>query len=204
MSLGGLGSPCVTPCDGADGLNYIDRHEVAHFVLDQLRPNGDNLEVPMLLIEGWAELHAGQRGVLPCKAWTAQREGELSDLELLTNANWFHNSTGPVYWQGSVLVDYLLRQIGHKKFLELCNTCREASFDEDVKRVLGMSLEELDKAYRQDLAAQDSPDKRLLKSWTLADGVDPKQWRRFVDDIARALNNCHGVSPVQRNHDAND
>ena len=87
-----------------------------------------------------------------------------------------------MYWQGSVIVDYLLRKFGHNKFIELCSACREATFADDVQRVLGLSLDELDRAYQQDLAAQDPPDKRLLLSWKMAEGVDPERWRRFVDD----------------------
>ncbi|MGA2060140.1 MAG: hypothetical protein ABSG67_06635 [Thermoguttaceae bacterium] len=178
-----LGSPSSTPSDGTDGLNYIDRHEVAHFALDQLRPNGDHLEVPMLLIEGWAEFNSGRRAEsCRARAWATQREGELLNLHLLTGPDWFHVSAGPMYWQGSVLVEYLLRRFGYEKFLELCSTCHEDSFNDDVKSVLGLDLDELDKTYQQDLAAQDSPDKRFLMSAKLGDGVDRDQWRRFVED----------------------
>jgi hypothetical protein len=187
-----LGSPSSTPADGTDGLNYLDRHEVAHFVLDQLRACGDHIEVPTLLNEGWAEMHSGERAE-SCRrqAWLAQREGELFSLRKLTNPEWYHVSAAPMYWQGSVVVDYLLRRFGHEKFLELCATCREASFGDDVKRVLGLSLDELDKAYQKDLTAQDSPDKRLLMSWKLADGVDSERWRRFIDDY------CAGVEQLR-------
>jgi cytochrome c553 len=178
-----LGSPCSTPSDGTDGLYYMDRHEVAHFVLDQLRPYGDHIEVPMLLIEGWAEFHSGKRSE-SCRerSWVAQREGELFSLRKLTNPEWFHASAAPMYWQGSVIVDYLLRKFGHDKFIELCSRCHEATFADDIQRVLGLSLDELDRAYQQDLAEQDSPDKRFLMSAKLGDGVDRDQWRRFVED----------------------
>ena len=190
----GVGSPSSTPSDGTDGLNYIDRHEVAHFTIDQLRPYGDHLEVPMLLIEGWAEFHSGKRSEY-CweRSWVAQREGELFSLRLLTGPEWFHVSAGPMYWQGSVIVDYLLRKYGHDKFIELCSACREATFADDVQRILGLSLDELDKAYQQDLTEQDSPDKRFLMSAKLGDGVDRDQWRRFVEDY------CAGTAHLPRN-----
>ena len=189
-----MGSPSSTPSDGTDGLNYIDRHEVAHFTIDQLRPYGDHLEVPMLLIEGWAEFHSGKRSEY-CweRSWVAQREGELFSLRLLTGPEWFHVSAGPMYWQGSVIVDYLLRKYGHDKFIELCSACREATFADDVQRILGLSLDELDKAYQQDLTEQDSPDKRFLMSAKLGDGVDRDQWRRFVEDY------CAGTAHIPRN-----
>jgi hypothetical protein len=178
-----LGSPSSTPADGTDGLNYIDRHEVAHFSLDQSRPIGDHMEATMLLIEGWAEYHSGQQSEsCRARAWAAQREGELFSLPVLTGPEWFHVSVAPMYWQGSVLVGYILRRFGHEKFIELCNTCREVTFADDVQRVLGLSLDELDRAYQQDLAEQDSPDKRFLMSAKLGDDVDRDQWRRFVED----------------------
>jgi hypothetical protein len=188
-----LGSPSSTPPDGDDGLNYIDRHEVAHFAIDQLRPCGDHLEVPMLLIEGWAELHSGERAESGRRqAWLTQRDGELFSLQVLTSPERFHDSPGPMYWQGSVVVDYLLRRFGYEKFIELCSTCREASIGDDVKRVLGLSLEELDKAYRQDLAAQDSPDKMFLMSAKIGDGVDRDQWKRFVEEYCAGAEHLRG------------
>ncbi len=176
-----LGESLGFPANGADKLQVMDRHEVAHFVLDQVLPRGN--EVPKLFHEGWAELHSGWTQEASRRyAWLAQREGKLYSLRELTDSQGYWNSDGPMYWQGCVLVEYLLRQFGSEKFLELCSTCREATFPEDVQRVLGLSLDELDQAYQQDLAGQASPDKRFLMSLRLEDGVDPGRWQPFVDD----------------------
>jgi hypothetical protein len=186
-----LGSESNSPADVGDDLNYIDRHEVAHFVLDQLLPC-DN-DVPSVFLEGWAEFNSGKRIETTYKtSWLANRDGELFSLRKLTSPQWYHSAETPMYIQGSVLVDYILRQFGHKKFLELCKTCTEATFAEDVQRVFGLSLDELDKAFKADLAKQDSPDKRFLISQKLADGVDPAEWRQFVDDY------CAGVKRFRK------
>ncbi len=176
-----LGERLGFPTDGVGKLQVLDRHEVAHFVLDQVLPRGN--EVPKLLHEGWAELHSGwvQEDSRE-QVWLTQREGKLYSLRELIGPQLYWNSEPSVYWQGCVLVEYLLRQFGHEKFLELCTTCREATFPEDVQRVLGLSLDELDQAYQQDLAGQASPDKRFLTSLRLEEGVDPQRWQRFADD----------------------
>ncbi len=171
-------------------MTYPDRHEVAHFVLDEAI--GRNEEMAMLLNEGWAQLQSGpETEEARQQCWLAQQQGALFSLGELTAPQAYHNSAWPMYSQGCVLVDYLLRRFGAAKFLELCRTCSQATFAADVERVLGLSIDELDQAYQQDFAQQDSPDKKFLLSTRLADGVDRKQWRRFVDDY------CAGVERLR-------
>ena len=176
-----LGNDSKTSAEQGIILNYIDRHEVAHFILDQLLPNSSNQ--PMVLIEGWAQHYSGNIPEDPRKTcWLAQKNGNLLSLRELTKPHRYHFSDEPMYYQGAVLVDYILRQFGHEKFLELCKTCSEATFSDDVQRVLGISMDELDIAYQADIAKQDSPDKQYLLSLKLGDCVDKEQWQNFVDD----------------------
>jgi len=163
------------------GTNDVNRHEVAHFILDEFCPSGS--EVPALFSEGWAELHSTpkpQSHAGECLA--SQQEGKLPSLRALTGPECYYNSIEPMYSLGSVLVEYILKRFGHKKFLELCSTCREATFADDVQRVLGLSLDELDRAYQQDLAHRALSVKESLLSAKLADGVDKDRWRRLVED----------------------
>ncbi|MGA2059835.1 MAG: hypothetical protein ABSG67_05095, partial [Thermoguttaceae bacterium] len=185
-----LGSPSSTPAGEASGWNYLDRHEVSHFVLDHFC---SGLNVPMLLHEGWAELHSPPKPESHWRdRWIVQRDGTLPSLRELTAPEWYHNSIRPMYWEGSVLVEYILKRFGHEKFRELCSTCCEATFPDDVERVLGVSLDELDSAYQHDLAEREPPYKQFLMSAKLAKEVDPAQWRRFVDDY------CVGVERILR------
>ncbi len=128
-----LGSRPSTHDPGTDRLSHIDRHEVAHFVLDEFCPSGS--EVPMLLHEGWAELHSGPESESHWQeCWSSQQEGKLPSLRQLTSHECYYNSLGPMYSLGSVVVEYILKRFGHEKFLELCCTCREATFPDDVQR----------------------------------------------------------------------
>ena len=175
-----LGTPSNAYPDGSDGLESTDRHEVAHFALYQFLPV--NEDVPKLLHEGWAQCHTGRQAQGDWRrCWSKQRAGTLLSLRELTGPEWYYNSNGPVYHQGHLLVDYLLRRFGHNKFVELCRTCREATFDADLRRVYGLGLDELDKAYQKDLAQYDSPDHHFLMSLERADTVDPDRWKQFTE-----------------------
>jgi hypothetical protein len=169
-----------------DALSRVDRHEAAHFVLDEFLPF-DN-ETPKLLHEGWAELHSTPKPESQWpQCWAAQQSGRLPSLRALTGPDCYFNSIPPMYSLGSVLVEYILKRFGHEKFLELCSTCREATFADDVERVLGLSLDELDRAYQQDLAQRELPLKEHLLAAKLADGVDRARWRRIVEDACAEM-----------------
>jgi hypothetical protein len=164
----------------------VDRHEVAHFVLDEFLPFGN--ETPKLLHEGWAELHSPPTPESHWPdCWASQQEGRLPSLRALTGPAYYFNSIEPMYSLGSVLVEYILKRFGHEKFLELCSTCREATFADDVQRVLGLSLDELDRAYQQDLARRAASTKGSLLAAKLADGVDKVRWRRLVEDACAEM-----------------
>ena len=51
------------------------------------------------------------------------------------------------------LVNFLLRRFGPEKFLELYTTCRQATFESDCRRILGLDLDGLDAAYRAEIDA---------------------------------------------------
>jgi hypothetical protein len=188
-----LASLADAPVD-ADGLSYVDRHEIAHFVLDQLLPRPDY--TPMLLQEGWAEANSGPEHVEANRhyCWAMLHNRLFFSLRDLTSPAWYHNSDGPIYPQGGALVDYLLKRFGYGKFLALCRSCRQDTFPDDVERVLGVSLDELDDDYQEDLAKQETPeasDKEYLLSMKLGENVPPEKWRRFVDDY------CAGVERLR-------
>ncbi len=185
-----LGSSPSTHGRGMDQLDALDRHEVAHFVLDEFCPSGS--EVPMLFHEGWAELHSKPKPESHWQeCWASQSEGKLPSLRALTSPACYYHSLSPMYSIGSVVVEYVLKRFGHEKFLELCCTCREATFSDDVQRVLGLNLDELDRAYQQDLARRQPSTKERLLSAKLADGVDATRWGRLVEDL------CAGMERLQ-------
>jgi hypothetical protein len=88
------------------------------------------------------------------------------------------------------LVDYLLRRYGVEKFLELCQTCRPETFPDDVRRVLKVSLDELDEDYRADAAERIKPtptDREKLLALKLGDKISPEKWGKFVEDYCAGI-----------------
>src|SRR5262249_5114764 len=67
LALGRCQSPAAwDPADHPFRLS-VDRHELAHGVVQQVQPPGT--DAPMLLVEGWAEAHSGM---------TSQKRAELA------------------------------------------------------------------------------------------------------------------------------
>ncbi len=174
-----------------DRLSHTDRHEAAHFALMQFLP--PDQEVPALLNEGWAELHS--RVDISRNAWRntwlMKRLSLPTSLRELLSRDSYYHCDGPMYRQGYLLVDYLVRRFGHAKFLEFCRTCREATFEDDLRRVFGVSLDELEKSYQKGAPQYDSLDEWFLMEAELDDGVDREQWQRFAE------NYCAGAKRMQ-------
>lgn len=174
-----MSDPERPPSDSPDGLTVVDRHELAHFAIEQ---QCDHRHRPaFLLVEGWAEAQSGyQPGEMARRAMGARRHGTALSLAELTNRDWYTRDLGPVYTHGGPLVDYLLRTYGGPKFFELYNTCRPATFAADVQRVLGVSLEQLDRVYWADVERQCPPWQerltRALEQLPRAAEVDEKTW----------------------------
>jgi hypothetical protein len=136
----------------ADHLTHlsVDRHELAHAVLQQRsRPDSDP---PFLLVEGWAESQAGRsRSTLAAEA-LASRERWLSRLGLtedtsksylreLLGPSWYHRIGAPVYDVGGAFVDFLLHHHGVERFLKLYFACRAEKCRVDFHLVLGEDFE---------------------------------------------------------------
>lgn len=168
--------------DGGDELMELDRHEVAHYVIDQ--HCGPDAQPPCLLVEGWAESQSGyQPGWIALRAWQRKQRGEVLSLRELTSVGWYASGNWPVYDFGGALVEYLLDEFGGQTFLELYVTCRRETFAEDCRRVLGADLDELDRQYWNHVlerVKQFYPERiNPLLSVPLADEVDPDAWLAF-------------------------
>ena len=173
----------------SDGLTRLDRHEVAHTVIEGLRsPTNDP---PRLLSEGWAEANQGTSAEeLARQAWTDRQDGRSLTLRQLVAPNWYWYSGPEAYSQGAPLVNYLLRVHGPERFLKLYTTCGQATFEADLQRTLGISLDDLDIAYWAEIDrladAAASPTEHWLKGLTLAPGIDPAAWKSFLTDYLAA------------------
>lgn len=126
LGIGGkaiLGMCMGSPVEGhwqapdAEGLTTLDRHEVAHVVLSQFC-TADS-EPPAILMEGWAEAASLASAISHrVRALSQQEGGRWLSLAELTGPDWYGRHDYPVYVQGAVLVDYLLRRFGPDRFVE--------------------------------------------------------------------------------------
>ena len=155
---GGRGFQGIALCErgkhrGPDGLSELERHEVAHVVINQHLPPG--AEPPTVLNEGWAESQEGAPpATLLSRARHWQRNERLPSLRELVGPEWYFRMRRPVYVYGGPLVDYLLREYGADKFFELYTTCRQETFEADCRRVLGVGLDGLEQQFWTDLGIQ--------------------------------------------------
>ncbi len=187
---------CIGSLPGAVLENGIelpreDLHEAAHFVIEHLCSSIP--EPPSILVEGWAEAQSGHEpGAMAGLAWRRKQDHCAFSLEELVSPKWYSRSQLPVYEQGGPLVDFILRAYGGQRFFELYSTCRMETFADDCRRVLGVSLDELDQAYWDDIKRQvTSPDFKKGRDplWTakLDEGVDRAAWDEIVVQHAKSL-----------------
>jgi len=145
-----------------DRLTSVDRHEAAHNVLmDQLPAMAC---APTVLNEGWAESQSGES--MDDRAWTLAERGRQSALslrQLLSPEKYIYGGY-EVYFQGGVLVDFLLRRYGGERFYELMATCRPETIAGDCQRVYGANPDQLDDLFWADLVerAPKKPEKQAV------------------------------------------
>jgi hypothetical protein len=132
----------------------IDRHELAHAVIHQLQP--PDADAPTLLIEGWAEAHAGmtsqKRAEFARDSRSAWRERTgagptQSYLRELTGPERYHRVDGPVYSVGGALAEFVLQKYGTERFLKWYFACRPGRFEEECLAQLGIELDALEPAF---------------------------------------------------------
>jgi hypothetical protein len=186
--------PEGNPAD-ADGLASVDRHEVAHCVLLSHCPAG--FDPPALLTEGWAEANSGRDPIEVAKAaW--ERRGALDDLGLgeLVGRDWYYCHESPVYVHGGPLVNFILSHYGPDRFVRLYTTCRCATFAADCERTLGVSLDQLDAAYRAEVENLATGGGALarLRRLELGAGVTSSEWNRFLAEAESAAARCRAAA----------
>jgi hypothetical protein len=152
LCLGSDHSP--RPGDDGDPALVMDRHELAHGVASQyVRPDADP---PSFINEGRAECHSFAPGRRQLDARRAdapllRERGQWVSLRELGGPAWYHQHSGPVYDQGHLWVDFLLRRYGVDRLLEFCSTCRLQNFDADCRRGFGAGVHELEAMFWRDL-----------------------------------------------------
>src|SRR5262249_3478584 len=124
LALGSSRSPeNWETADHPDRLSE-DRHELAHAVIHQLAPA--DADAPTLLIEGWAEAHAGMtpqkqaEWAKQSRALWRERTGagpNQSYLRELTGPSWYHRIDARIYSVGGAFAEFVPRKYGTERFL---------------------------------------------------------------------------------------
>jgi len=165
----------------ADGLAPVDRHEVAHCVLLSHCP--PEFDPPAILTEGWAEANSGRDRVELAKAaWVRHLAGDDLSLRDFVGPDWYYRSELPAYFQGAPLVNYILDRYGPDRFVLLYTTCGRSTFADDCRRILGVSLDELDAAYQAEVEQLATRDETLerLERLELGASVTAADWKAFL------------------------
>jgi hypothetical protein len=184
-----LGSrPGEDPPD-AEGLAGVDRHEVAHCVLTS--HCSLHFDPPAVLTEGWAQANQGDDPLEQAQfLWERIENGTAYTLRQLTGPDWYNRHEWPAYQQGAPLVNFLLDRFGPQKFIELYATCSQATFESDCRRILGLDLDGLDAALRdqvEHLVTQGgSVERRRLERLRLDPRVKAADWQAFLDEYFAA------------------
>ena len=173
----------------AEGLTWLDRHEMAHCVMSAFAPLV-SFEPPTVLIEGWAQANMGLAPIdLSIRTWSQAERGNTPSLRELIGPEWYASHHVAVYDQGAPLVQFLLETYGPGRFLELYSTCRQASFAADCQRILGKGLDQLEADVRMAIDRDRrgaTPASRCLARLTLGPDVAPAAWRAFLDEYQAA------------------
>jgi hypothetical protein len=176
-------------------LNELERHEMAHAVIDSLC--GPDHDPSTLLVEGWAESQAGNRASqiqLLAKVLESGRHYSLTDF---ISPEYYNRNIGPNYGHGGPFVAFLIERYGGPKFFELYDNVRPVSFSGDVERVLGDPLPLIEKNFwdwiiKEDRRLRNSDAKNAeVKSEQpgtieLSDAVDKANWQTILDGVAKS------------------
>lgn len=136
LALGSRESPAST----------LDRHEIAHAVLTQLRvPSADP---PMVLHEGWAESQSGvDSSTLAARALKAKMEDPTIRVVDLLDEEIYRLDAGRAYSYGGAFVDFLIREFSVGHFVKIYNKWSVKTSEADFRTVYGMSISELERAF---------------------------------------------------------
>jgi hypothetical protein len=146
----------VLPTGDRDELARVVPHEISHLVLYQATRNPFN-GPPAWLDEGLATLAQGSgQAPLWARVARAAEAGELDRLRSL-NGQFPYDAEDALlaYAQSLSVVQYIIDTYGETGLSNLIAVFREGvSYDEAVERALGLSLDELDEAWRTAVPAQ--------------------------------------------------
>lgn len=162
----------ILPPGDYDELSRVIPHEVTHQVAYQVTQNPFN-SPPLWLNEGLAVYwQQSGRDRMYTYALHIAKEGDIPPLRTL-NGEFDYNPDGALvaYSLSLSAVIYILDKWGDEGMAKLLSTFREGvTFDEAIEQGLGVSFDELDQGWRENLKEKAD---RLLASGSTRFGDDP-------------------------------
>jgi molybdopterin converting factor small subunit len=141
---------------GEKRIGVIDYHEAAHNII----PNRSASSVyaghwpPTFLVEGWAESRSSSWETLAEQCWELKQSNRALTLREAVSDTYYNQIDYRLYQHAGALVTVLCDKFGPEKFLELYTNCTRKTFEQDVKRIYGLSFEELDSLYWDEIETQ--------------------------------------------------
>jgi hypothetical protein len=147
LSLGSVDNPVKE--------TYLDRHELAHGVIDQFKIVES--DPPALIQEGWAEANSGPPELeLARNALQARADHPELTLKELISPRWYWRHDGPVYSIGGAFVRYTIRRFGAKRFLEFYVRSRPGYYAGASSVITGVSFDEIERDFWADVEKRGS------------------------------------------------
>ncbi|MCL2744105.1 MAG: hypothetical protein FWE67_09650 [Planctomycetaceae bacterium] len=181
------------------GIGSIDYHEAAHNIIGT--PTASMVYTgrypPAFLVEGWAMARSEKWESLARECWLLKQSHQALTLREAVSDVYYNQMDYRLYQQGGAFVKVLCDKFGPKKFLELYRNCTRKTFVQDIERIYGMPLEELDALYWQEIesyrASQRSFDKAIEncspEEKALLDEFR-KAYEKQMQDFYRLTQNC--------------
>ena len=132
-------------------LSYIDYHEASHNIISTptVYSAWHGNAPPMLLVEGYAQARSLSWENLAYECRNLKLNESAMTLKELLSPDYFYRADGRTYQQGGAFVSALLEHFPPEKFRELYFNSSQQTFAQDIERVYGMTLDELDAFYWQ-------------------------------------------------------
>ncbi len=182
-----LASPAGEPTTDPDGLSNLDRHEVAHIVVNQFCTV--DTDPPAVLSEGWAMAQSGiDRKAMILNGCACAYTGRSYSLAELVGPQWYGRHERPAYAQGGPLVDYILRRLGP---IDSCRSIRPVA-ERPLTMIAGASwaCPSTSSTRTAGRKSRGTPAVVVARYWlsslALGPDVDPGDWQAFVSDYFAA------------------
>ena len=179
------------PRNETTGLQYVDKHEVAHSLITLMCPA--TVDMPMLLAEGWAQSQSAPAARSILDLIKIKRSGNSLSLMELTSDEFYGRSIAPAYSHGAPLAMYLLERLGGPEFLRLYRDVRRTTFEEDVRRILGVDWEKIDSDFsvwlmdQQQKALREAASLKMFPATiTIENPEDDRLWKQILIQLAAA------------------